>query len=223
MARWQDLYQQAAHARYPALVAYTAALTGEEAEDAAARVDRALTQVFGTRRRLAGPDEGERAVRAAVMAAYLRAAGDAEPASAEPPRHHAAPDDAAFAPPSDVLALAAAPGPDASGTLRADEERRDSTPQPVQESAHERTPALASALSTLSPRVRAAVLLRCYDDLTIDQIAHRLSMPPRLASELLDRAAAALHVRGYALPDLIASDGSLETATVTVAAHGEGW
>ncbi|WP_159450126.1 sigma factor-like helix-turn-helix DNA-binding protein [Demequina sp. NBRC 110056] len=293
MARWQDLYEQLAHARYPSLVAYATALAGED-RAGAELVDAALVDVLGRRRRLASPDEAEHAVRRAIVARFLRAAtpeGE-DPARADgrtsPPSaalHDTAPHALAshqaesdpFAPPPARLAEVssvrgavapesndtsafAPPGahsqsaPDApaattaaeSATAADEPDAGDLTTAsaPPAAPAHSRgagespdvdrspssapvtvaaPPTPASALSTLPPRTRAATVLRCYDDLTTSQIADRLAIAPTAARELLEDARARLRPLGWDVPDQADSDGSLETATVTVGGHHKDW
>jgi len=155
VAKWQGLYDELASTRYPALLAYAAALTGQRAT-AEDLVQEALVRTFSTPRRIHSLQHAEYYVRRAIA------------------------------------------------TLFIDDKRRDALFQRTQAriTANEAEPAKAvevderdavtAALLTLPPRMRACVVLRYYDDYTVQQVAETLGIASGSVKRYLHEASALL-------------------------------
>lgn len=70
MSRWQGFYDELAHDRYPSLLAYAIAFTGQRdtAEDL---VQEALIKTFGRPRRFASSPHAENYVRRAIASVFI--------------------------------------------------------------------------------------------------------------------------------------------------------
>jgi len=172
VARWQGFYDELATERYPALLAYAAAFTGQRstAEDL---VQEAMVRTFSSPRRLTSAAHAEHYVRRAIASVFI---DDARREKLFRRTAHRLV--------GDPLGGDHAPETDA----------RD---------------AVADALATLTPQVRACVVLRYYDDLTVAQVADRL----HLALGTVKRY---LHDGGEALRDALGADPDAERVDVTV-------
>lgn len=139
MAKWQGFYDELASTRYPALLAYAVALTGQRAT-AEDLVQEALVRTFSTPRRIHSPQHAEYYVRRAIATIFI-----------DDKRR-----DALFQ--RTQARLTTGPAEEAKA-VEIDE--RD---------------AVTAALLTLSPRMRACVVLRYYDDYTVRQVADTLGI-----------------------------------------------
>ena len=172
---WQSLYDELATERYPRLLAYATALTGNRpaAEDL---LQDALVKTFGSPRRLNSAEHAERYVRRAMVTglidsgrrrgSFLKAAPQiAEPGSA----------------------------PDRTGAV-------------------DDADAAARILASLAPRVRAVLVLRFYDDLTLAQIGAELGLATGSVKRYLSDGLAAL---GQSLEDHDLSDSTPRVPVTT--------
>lgn len=187
MSRWQGFYDELATERYPSLLAYAMAFTGQRAT-AEDLVQEALIRTFGRPRRLASAQHAESYVRRAIASVFI--------------------DDARRAAVVDRTAqrLGRASGADRPAT--------DPTEHVDQRGS------IAAALQQLTPQVRAAVVLRYYDDLTAAQIADRLGLALGTVKRYLHEGNARLRdLLAVDLPDEPEPDGTLETASVTITTH----
>ena len=164
MARWQGFYDEFAERRYPALLAYAIAFTGQRAT-AEDLVQEAMVRTFSSPRRLSSAQHAEHYVRRAIASVFV-----------DDKRR-----EQLFRRSSSRLADADV-GPD----LAVEVDSRD---------------AVALALAALTPQVRACVVLRYYDDLTVAQIADRLGLALGTVKRYLHDGAAALRDELGADPD----------------------
>lgn len=158
---WQALYDELATERYPRLLAYATALTGDRpsAEDL---LQDALVNTFGTPRRLHSAEHAERYVRRAMVNGLI------DSGRRRGSFLHAAP----------RIAMPAA--------------SRDHT------HAVDDADAASRILASLPPRVRAVLVLRFYDDLTLAQIGAELGLATGSVKRYLSDGLAAL---GHVLED----------------------
>lgn len=108
-----------------------------------------------------------------------------------------------------------------------DEQRRgwwkvrlvDRTPERVEEPVDDATRlSVRDALATLRPRHRAVLVLRFYQDLTIDQAAEALHCSPGTIKSQTHRALAALRVALADAPDAVVSQGVVSQGVDSLAA-----
>lgn len=155
VARWHGQYDELASARYPALVSYAMAFTGQRAT-AEDLVQEALLRTFGTPRRLHSAEHAEHYARRAIATAFIDDVRKRERLGRLAPR------------------------------LASVEVERDAA------TAIDLEDEVARALVSLSPQARACVILRYYDDLSIDQIAAHLHLANGTVKRYLHDAAATL-------------------------------
>lgn len=158
VARWQGFYEELAAERYPALLAYATAFTGQRAlaEDL---VQEALVRTFSSPRRLTSAQHAEHYVRRAIGSIFV-----------DDKRR-----EALFRRTQVRLASAETlPGPGS------EIDDRD---------------AVTAALAELPPQVRACVVLRYYDDMTIAQVADALGLAVGSVKRYLHDAAGALRAQ----------------------------
>lgn len=172
MARWQGFYDELATERYPSLLAYAVAFTGQRAT-AEDLVQEAMIRTFSSPRRLSSAAHAEHYVRRAIASVFI---DDARREKLFRRTAHRLVDDG--------LAEDHSPETDTRDTV-------------------------ADALATLTPQVRACVVLRYYDDLTVAQVADRL----HLALGTVKRY---LHDGGATLRDALGADPDAERVDVTV-------
>lgn len=164
MARWQGFYDELAAERYPALLAYAVAFTGQRAT-AEDLVQEAMVRTFSSPRRLSSARHAEHYVRRAIASVFVD----------DKRREQLFRRSTARLANADV-------GPDHAGHVDA----RD---------------AVTIALASLSPQVRACVVLRYYDDLTMAQIADHLHLAVGTVKRYLHDGAEALRGELGADPD----------------------
>jgi RNA polymerase sigma-70 factor (ECF subfamily) len=164
VARWQGFYDELAAERYPALLAYAVAFTGQRAT-AEDLVQEAMVRTFSSPRRLSSARHAEHYVRRAIASVFVD----------DKRREQLFRRSTARLANADV-------GPDHAGHVDA----RD---------------AVTIALASLSPQVRACVVLRYYDDLTMAQIADHLHLAVGTVKRYLHDGAEALRGELGADPD----------------------
>lgn len=164
MARWQGFYDELAERRYPSLLAYAMAFTGQRAT-AEDLVQEAMVRTFSSPRRLASVEHAEHYVRRAIASVFV----DDKRREQLFRRSHARLADADVA--------------------------------PDRASAVDNRDAVTVALAALPPQVRACVVLRYYDDLTVAQIADRLGLALGSVKRYLHDGAEALRGELGAEPD----------------------
>ena len=164
MARWQGFYDELAERRYPALLAYAIAFTGQRAT-AEDLVQEAMVRTFSSPRRLSSAQHAEHYVRRAIASVFVD----------DKRREQLFRRSASRIASADVSA---------DGAARVD--ARD---------------AVSVALTALTPQVRACVVLRYYDDLTVAQIADGLGLAVGTVKRYLHDGAAALREELGADPD----------------------
>lgn len=164
MGRWQGFYDELADRRYPALLAYAMAFTGQRAT-AEDLVQEAMVRTFSSPRRLASADHAEHYVRRAIASVFV-----------DDKRR-----EQLFRRSTTRLARTDV-GPDHAANVDA----RD---------------AVTLALAALSPQVRACVVLRYYDDLTMAQIADQLHLAVGTVKRYLHDGAQTLRGELGADPD----------------------
>ena len=177
VARWQGFYDELATERYPSLLAYAIAFTGQRAT-AQDLVQEAMVRTFSSPRRLNSAHHAEHYVRRAIASIFI--------------------DDKRR---EQVFRRSAARIADADSAPDASDEVADRD-------------AVATALAALTPQLRACVVLRYHDDLTIAQIADALG----LAQGTVKRY---LHDGGAALREQLGADPDTERVTVDVATAKE--
>jgi len=172
VARWQGFYDELATERYPSLLAYAVAFTGQRAT-AEDLVQEAMIRTFSSPRRLTSAAHAEHYVRRAIASVFIDGARR----------------ETLFRRTAHRLVEG-----DLGGDHAPETDARD---------------AVSEALATLTPQVRACVVLRYYDDLTVAQVADRL----HLALGTVKRY---LHDGGEALRDALGADPDAERVNVTV-------
>jgi RNA polymerase sigma-70 factor (ECF subfamily) len=177
VARWQGFYDELAERRYPALLAYAIAFTGQRAT-AEDLVQEAMVKTFSSPRRLSSAQHAEHYVRRAIASVFV-----------DDKRR-----EQLFRRSATRLADA-----DVGSDPAAEVDSRD---------------AVTDALATLTPQVRACVVLRYYDDLTVAQIADRLGLA-------LGTVKRYLHDGGVALRDELGADPDVERVEVLVTERRE--
>ena len=177
MARWQGFYDELAERRYPALLAYAIAFTGQRAT-AEDLVQEAMVRTFSSPRRLSSPQHAEHYVRRAIASVFV-----------DDKRR-----EQLFRRSASRLADAEV-APDRAAQV----DNRD---------------AVALALEALTPQVRACVVLRYYDDLTVAQIADRLGLA-------LGTVKRYLHDGGVALRGELGAEPDVERVDVLVTQRRE--
>jgi RNA polymerase sigma factor (sigma-70 family) len=165
VARWQGFYDELAEARYPSLLAYAIAFTGQRAT-AEDLVQEAMVRTFSSPRRLSSAQHAEHYVRRAIASVFVD----------DKRREQLFRRSAARLADADVT-------PD--GAVEVDS--RD---------------AVTLALVALTPQVRACVVLRYYDDLTVAQIADRLGLALGTVKRYLHDGAESLRDELGAQPDV---------------------
>ncbi len=179
MARWQGFYDELAERRYPALLAYAMAFTGQRAT-AEDLVQEAMVKVFSSPRRLPSAQHAEHYVRRAISSVFID----------DKRREQLFRRSASRLADADVA-------PDRAARV----DTRD---------------AVTDALATLTPQVRACVVLRYYDDLTVAQIADRLGLA--LALGTVKRY---LHDGAATMRDHLGADPDAERVEVSVTPRRE--
>ncbi len=164
MARWQGFYDELAEHRYPALLAYAIAFTGQRAT-AEDLVQEAMVRTFSSPRRLSSVQHAEHYVRRAIASVFV----DDKRREQLFRRSASRLADAEVAPDRATLV-----------------DSRD---------------AVTLALVALTPQVRACVVLRYYDDLTVAQIADRLGLALGTVKRYLHDGAESLRGELGAEPD----------------------
>ncbi len=139
MARWQGFYDELASTRYPALLAYGVALTGQRAT-AEDLVQEALIRTFSAPRRIHSLQHAEYYVRRAIATIFI-----------DDKRR-----DALF--------------------RRTQTRLTSGSTEPAKSVEIDERDAVTGALLTLPPRMRACVVLRYYDDYTVQQVADTLGI-----------------------------------------------
>lgn len=165
MARWQGFYDELAERRYPALLAYAIAFTGQRAT-AEDLVQEAMVRTFSSPRRLSSAQHAEHYVRRAIASVFV-----------DDKRR-----EQLFRRSASRLADAGV-GSDHAAQV----DSRD---------------AVTLALAALTPQVRACVVLRYYDDLTVAQIADRLGLALGTVKRYLHDGAESLRGELGAEPDV---------------------
>ena len=165
MARWQGFYDELADQRYPSLLAYAMAFTGQRAT-AEDLVQEAMVRVFSSPRRLSSAQHAEHYVRRAISSVFI-----------DDKRR-----EQLFRRSASRLADA-----DVAPDRAAHVDHRD---------------AVTVALGSLTPQVRACIVLRYYDDLTVAQIADRLGLALGTVKRYLHDGAEALRGELGAQPDV---------------------
>jgi RNA polymerase sigma factor (sigma-70 family) len=165
VARWQGFYDELAERRYPALLAYAIAFTGQRAT-AEDLVQEAMVRTFSSPRRLSSAQHAEHYVRRAIASVFV-----------DDKRR-----EQLFRRSATRLA-----GADVGSDGAAEVDSRD---------------AVTLALTALTPQVRACVVLRYYDDLTVAQIADRLGLALGTVKRYLHDGAETLRGELGADPDL---------------------
>ncbi len=169
MARWQGFYDELADRRYPALLAYAMAFTGQRAT-AEDLVQEAMVRTFSSPRRLSSSAHAEHYVRRAIASLFID----------DKRREQLFRRSTARLASTDI-------GPDHA----VDVDVRD---------------AVTLALAALSPQVRACVVLRYYDDLTMPQIADQLHLAVGTVKRYLHDGAQLLRGELGADPDAERAD-----------------
>ncbi|MFV0633378.1 sigma factor-like helix-turn-helix DNA-binding protein [Demequina sp.] len=217
MTRWLRSYTAVAHERYPGLAAFASLLVGEDDARVTQLVDDALVSVFGRLRRPLPADQAEGDVRMAITRGFL-ATSRADP-------HHDSADTAPAArATSDTamdLSIYAPPDPTTEPDPHAEPERQASTTTAKPSVPTRAT--LASALLDLPPQVRAIVVLRSYEDLSVAHIAQELRLP--VATVTRDLAMAAAHLDtavGLSIAPDAPRSAAIDSATVSVGGHVAG-
>jgi len=165
VARWQGFYDELAEQRYPSLLAYAMAFTGQRAT-AEDLVQEAMVRTFSSPRRLNSAGHAEHYVRRAIASVFI----DDKRREQLFRKSHARLADAEIT-------------PDGAAAVDA----RD----PVTE-----------ALAALTPQVRACMVLRYYDDLTVAQIADHLGLALGTVKRYLHDGAESLRGELGAEPDV---------------------